>query len=121
MPDYSAFSYTQTVERHIPSSVRVTTVLLYVVVAMFAFIGLFLSRSVLAEEVISTHHESGVPGITIIAAEGGILVGFSLAGFDNDKLVVVILDSFIVNHPIMLGDINASYRKTVTVHVHRVR
>ena len=83
-------------------------------------IGLFLSRSVLAEEVISTHHESGVPGITIIAAESGILVGFSLAGFDNDKLVVVILDSFIVNHPIMLGDINASYRKTVTVHVHRV-
>ena len=40
MPDYSAFSYTQTVERHIPSSVRVTTVLLDVVVALFAFIGL---------------------------------------------------------------------------------
>ena len=40
MPDFSALSYTQTVERHIPASVRVTTLLLYVMVAMFAFIGL---------------------------------------------------------------------------------
>ena len=40
MPDFSALSYTQTVDRHIPGSVRVTTALMYIVVAVFTFIGL---------------------------------------------------------------------------------